>query len=68
MMMQAKQQLRNPFFMEIFIIASWHIWKQINNFIFDGPPLSLGKPRFTRKPNFKPLDLVKKNDMLFSSV
>ena len=34
----------------------------------DAPPLFLGKPLFTRKPNFKPLYLVKKNDMLFSSV
>ena len=41
MMMQAKLQLRNPFFMEIFIIASWHIWKQRNNFIFDR-----GRPSF----------------------
>ena len=41
MMMQAKQQLRNPFFMEIFIVASWHIWKQRNNFIFDR-----GRPSF----------------------
>jgi hypothetical protein len=41
MMMQAKQQLRNPFFMEIFTIASWHIWKQRNNFIFDR-----GRPSF----------------------
>jgi hypothetical protein len=32
------------------------------------PPLSLGKPPFMRKPNFKPLDLVKKNDMIFSSI
>jgi hypothetical protein len=35
MMIQSKQQHQNPFFMETFIIAAWHIWKQRNNFIFD---------------------------------
>ena len=35
MMKQAKQQFHHPFFMEIFIIAAWQIWKQRNNFIFD---------------------------------
>jgi hypothetical protein len=35
MMIQAKQQFLNPFFMEFFIIGAWQIWKQRNNFIFD---------------------------------
>ena len=35
MLIQAKQQFTNPYFMEIFIIAAWQIWKQRNNFIFD---------------------------------
>jgi hypothetical protein len=35
MMAQAKQQLQSPFFMEIFTIASWQIWKQRNDKIFD---------------------------------
>ena len=39
--MQAKHQLRNPFFMEMFIIASQHIWKQRNKFILDK-----GRPSF----------------------
>jgi len=34
----------------------------------DVPPLSLGRPPFMRKPNFKLLDFVKKNNMLFSSL
>jgi hypothetical protein len=42
MMMQSKHQYQNPFFMEIFIIAAWHIWKQRNNFIFDR-----GRPSFS---------------------
>jgi hypothetical protein len=35
MVIQAKQQFQSPFFMEIFIIGAWQIWKQRNNFIFD---------------------------------
>jgi len=34
----------------------------------DAHPLSLGIPPFMRKPNFKLLDFVKKNDTLFSSI
>ena len=41
MMQQAKAQHNNPFFMETFIIATWQIWKQRNNSIFDR-----GRPSF----------------------
>jgi hypothetical protein len=41
MMQQAKVQHNNPFFMETFIIATWQIWNQRNNFIFDR-----GRPSF----------------------
>ena len=41
MMHHAKLQYQSPFFMEIFIIAAWQIWKQRNNFIFDR-----GRPSF----------------------
>jgi hypothetical protein len=41
MMHLAKIQYQSPFFMEIFIIAAWQIWKQRNNFIFDR-----GRPSF----------------------
>jgi hypothetical protein len=41
MMQQAKVQHNNSFFMETFIIATWQIWKQRNNFIFDR-----GRPSF----------------------
>jgi len=42
MLIQAKQQFQSPFFMEIFIIGAWQIWKQRNNFIFDR-----GRPSFS---------------------
>jgi hypothetical protein len=35
MMEEAKQQCNNDFFMEIFIIGAWLIWKQRNDFIFN---------------------------------
>jgi hypothetical protein len=41
MMHQAKLQYQSTFFMEIFTIAAWEIWKQRNNFIFDR-----GRPSF----------------------
>jgi len=34
-MHQAKVQYQSTFFMEIFTIAAWEIWKQRNNFIFN---------------------------------
>jgi hypothetical protein len=35
MMDEAKQKFNNDFFIEVFMIASWHIWKQRNGFIFN---------------------------------
>jgi hypothetical protein len=35
MMDEAKSQFTHKFFMEVFIIATWLIWKQRNNFIFN---------------------------------
>jgi hypothetical protein len=51
MLIQAKQQFSNPYFMEIFIIAAWQIWKQRNNFIFDRgrPSLDSWKSSFTEE-------------------
>jgi hypothetical protein len=46
MMIKSKQQHQNPFFMETFIIAAWHIRKQRNNFIFDR-----GRPSFSSWKN-----------------
>jgi len=34
MMKRARQDFQHWFFMEVFIIATWHIWKQRNNLIF----------------------------------
>jgi hypothetical protein len=67
MMMQSKQQYKNPFFMEIFIIAAWHIWKQRNNFIFDrGRPSSpLGN---AMRLDFKLLECLKTGAMFSSFV
>jgi hypothetical protein len=36
MMKKARQDFQHWFFMEVFIIATWHIWKQRNNLIFEG--------------------------------
>ena len=36
MMKKAKQDFQHWFFMEAFIIATRHIWKQRNNLIFEG--------------------------------
>jgi len=47
MLIQAKQQFPNPYFMEIFTIAAWQIWKQRNNFIFDRGRPSLDSWKFS---------------------
>jgi hypothetical protein len=40
---QARDLHGSPFFIEVFIIAAWQIWKQRNNFIFDrGRPSFIG--------------------------
>jgi hypothetical protein len=41
MMDEAKSQFGKKFFMEVFIIVSWLIWKQRNNLIFNR-----GRPTF----------------------
>jgi len=48
MLIQAKQQFPNPYFMDIlFTIAAWQIWKQRNNFIFDRGRPSLDSWKFS---------------------
>jgi hypothetical protein len=36
MLKRAPQEFHHWFFIEVFIIASWHIWKQMNNLISEG--------------------------------
>jgi hypothetical protein len=43
MMDDAKSQFSNNFFMEVFMLAAWLIWKQRNDFIFNRQPSSNGK-------------------------
>lgn len=36
MLLQVKQGFSHPFFMKVFIISAWQIWKQRNDFVFSG--------------------------------
>ena len=38
MMLSARRQYPTPFFMEIFMLGAWLIWKQRNNYIFNSCP------------------------------
>jgi len=51
MIIRMKEQLRIPFFMELFLIAAWCIWKERNDFIFNGriPSVSSWKVAFKKE-------------------
>jgi hypothetical protein len=44
---EGKTRWQGPLFMEIFLLASWNIWKERNNFYFEGitPTLCSWKER-----------------------
>lgn len=46
-----RQQISQPFFMEIIILISWSIWTSHDNFIFKNEDFSIegAKPYFTRE-------------------
>ena len=46
---QSRRAANMPFFMEIFLIAAWEIWKLRNRLVFDGVQASVGR----RLHNFK---------------
>jgi hypothetical protein len=70
MVIQAKQQFQTPFFMEIFIIGAWQIWKQRNNFIFDRgrPSFSSWKESFLDEANLQALRLCDSKRSIFLSL
>jgi len=49
MMETARNDFNHDFFMEVFIITTWQIWKQRNGLIFEKCPVSLNMC----KRNFK---------------
>ena len=38
-----KSTFQGPYFMDLFMLATWSIWKERNDFIFNGRPPSLSK-------------------------
>ncbi|PWZ53651.1 hypothetical protein Zm00014a_004064 [Zea mays] len=67
---QAKDLHDSPFFMEVFIIAAWQIWKQRNNFIFDRErPSFIGwKKEFRAEALLQANRFSEENSTLFSSL
>jgi hypothetical protein len=61
MMEEDSIQFHSKFFMDIFIIGAWLIWKQINDFVFNrlDPPFRVGKWASSRKLIFKRLEYVR---------
>jgi hypothetical protein len=60
MMEEASVQFHSKFFMDVFIIGAWLIWKQRNDWVFNrpDPPSKDGKLASSRKPIFKQLECV----------
>jgi hypothetical protein len=67
---QARDLHGSPFFMEVFIIAAWQIWKQRNNFIFNrGRPSFLGwKKEFCAEALLQANRFSEEKSTLFSSL
>jgi hypothetical protein len=40
MLTQKRAQLNIPYFMDLFMIAAWTIWKERNDLVFNGNPPS----------------------------
>lgn len=57
MMEHERQQQSLSFFMDIFIMTAWHIWKQRNNFIFNRSP-----------PSFLAWKLAFRNEVILQAI
>jgi len=51
--MQQKQNFAGPYFIDLFMIAAWTIWKERNDYIFNNkvPSLAGWKIRFKNEVN-----------------
>jgi hypothetical protein len=58
MMVTAKQRSSHQFFMDLFLIGAWNIWKQRNGLIFNKmlPSIARGKGAFVMISFFKLID------------
>jgi hypothetical protein len=70
MMEEARSHFNSNFFMEIFIIAAWLIWKQRNNFIFNRskPSFISWKLGFIREASLQASRMSEKKKLSFLGV
>jgi hypothetical protein len=70
MMMEARQQWQNPFFMEFFMLGAWLIWKQRNGLIFNNkiPSFESWKTGFLQEASLQAHLLLPDKQVIFHSL
>jgi hypothetical protein len=70
MMEEASAQFHNKFFMDIFIIGAWLIWKQRNDWIFNRirPSFQGWKPGFIKEANLQAVRMSDKKKLAFQGL